>query len=245
MATIKNAILQKMIDGAIRDLMVKTHVSNVVYAVDGAKEILLSTILAEILLTTDALGALANKSEVTYADLAAALKTLIDGKADSGTTLSAYGIDDAYTKTQIDGMISGVFTFKGAKDYLSELPAEGNKTGDVWQVLYSGTSGADPWEAEFAWDGEKWIELGSITGVDLSGYVPAGRKINNKELTEDITLDASDVDAVPMTRTVNSKALSSDITLNAADVGASRILYGATTPGDLGAGDLFIQILDD
>lgn len=44
--------------------------------------------------------------------------------------------------------------------------------------------------------------------------------INNKPLSSNITLAASDVGAVPTTRTVNGKALSGNITLSATDVGA-------------------------
>lgn len=54
----------------------------------------------------------------------------------------------------------------------------------------------------------------------LSGDVPTSRKINNKELSSDITLSASDIGAVPTSRTVNNKALSSNISLSASDVGA-------------------------
>ena len=52
------------------------------------------------------------------------------------------------------------------------------------------------------------------------GAVPTTRTVNNKALSENISLTASDVGAVPITRTVNGKALSGNITLNAGDVGA-------------------------
>ena len=51
------------------------------------------------------LGALASKSEVAETDLAEALASKINGKADSATTLSGYGITDAYTKTEVDNAI--------------------------------------------------------------------------------------------------------------------------------------------
>ena len=44
--------------------------------------------------------------------------------------------------------------------------------------------------------------------------------VNNKSLSSNITLVASDVGAVPTTRTVNGKALSGNITLSASDVNA-------------------------
>jgi hypothetical protein len=52
------------------------------------------------------------------------------------------------------------------------------------------------------------------------GAVPTTRTINNKALSANISLTASDVSAVPTTRTVNGKALSANITLSAGDVGA-------------------------
>ena len=54
----------------------------------------------------------------------------------------------------------------------------------------------------------------------ISGLVSKATTINGKALTGDITLTASDVNAVPKTRTVNGKALSGNITLTAEDVGA-------------------------
>ena len=54
---------------------------------------------------TDA-GALAALDEVGEANLASALKTKIDGKADKATTLAGYGITDAMTGTAITGAIS-------------------------------------------------------------------------------------------------------------------------------------------
>lgn len=54
----------------------------------------------------------------------------------------------------------------------------------------------------------------------LNSYVPKTRTVNNKALSSNISLSASDVGAVPTSRTVNGKALSSNISLNASDVGA-------------------------
>jgi len=61
----------------------------------------------------------------------------------------------------------------------------------------------------------------AITLAGLGG-VPATRTVNNKALSADISLSASDVGAVPVTRKVNGKALSADITLDASDVGAAE-----------------------
>lgn len=81
----------------------------------------------------------------------------LGGKADKATTLGGYGITDAYTKTEVDGMVAGAFHFKGEKATYEELPTNPS-AGDVWQVG----------EKEYAWDGNSWVELGF--NIDLSAY---------------------------------------------------------------------------
>ena len=93
----------------------------------------------------------------------------------------------------------------------------------------------------------------TLSGYGIKDAVPATRKVNNKALSSDISLTASDVgaaasghshafstltskpttlsgygitDAVPNTRKVNNKALSSDISLTASDVGAATSAQG-------------------
>ena len=63
----------------------------------------------------DNLGALASKNEVAETDLAAALATKINGKADAATTLAGYGIGNAYTKTEANT------AEQNAKDYADGL----------------------------------------------------------------------------------------------------------------------------
>ena len=93
----------------------------------------------------------------------------------------------------------------------------------------------------------------STQALENLGGVPKTRTVNNKSLSSDISLTASDVrasasghshafstltskpttlsgygitDAVPATRKVNNKALSSDISLTASDVGAATSAQG-------------------
>ena len=122
----------------------------------------------------------ANKPSYTFSELTT-----------TPTSLGGYGITDAYTKTEIDGMVSGVLHYKGTKATVSALPSSGNTTGDTWHVTADGS--------EWAWDGSDWQELG--TAVDLSGYVPTSRTVNGKALTSDISLTASDVSALPSNTT--------------------------------------------
>lgn len=63
----------------------------------------------------------------------------------------------------VDDRVSGlgsVFSFKGTKASVADLPTEG-AIGDVWHVT------AD--SGEYVWDGTKWELLG--LGIDLSGYL--------------------------------------------------------------------------
>ena len=122
----------------------------------------------------------ANKPSYTFSELTS-----------HPTSLNGYGITDAYTKTEVDGLVSGVLHYKGTKATVSALPNSGNTTGDVWHVTADGS--------EYAWDGSTWQELG--TAVDLSGYVPTSRTINGKALTSNISLTASDVSALPSSTT--------------------------------------------
>ncbi len=115
------------------------------------------------------------------------------------TTINGYGITDAYTKTEVDGLVSGVLHYKGTKASSSALPSSGNVTGDVWHVTDTG--------AEYAWDGSVWQELG--TAVDLSGY-----------------LQSSDIASWAKADTKPSYALS-EIT-GAADVQAIEALTGTS-----------------
>lgn len=82
-----------------------------------------------------------------------ATQTALNSKADASTT---------YTKSEVDSLISAVFTYKGTKATVSEVNAlTGMKTGDVWFVT------AD--SSEYAYNGTVWEKLGPT--IDLSGYL--------------------------------------------------------------------------
>ena len=100
--------------------------------------------------TVPAWAKAANKPSYTFSEIGS-----------TPTTLSGYGITNAYTKTEIDGLVAGVLHYKGTKASVANLPTTGNVTGDVWHITADGS--------EYAWDGTIWQELG--TAVDLSSYV--------------------------------------------------------------------------
>ena len=90
-----------------------------------------------------------------------ALTTTVDGKANKATTISGYGIADAYTKTEVDAKVSSVYKYKGSVADESALPTEGQVTGDVYNLENTGMN--------VAWTGEGWDKLGSV--IDLTPYL--------------------------------------------------------------------------
>lgn len=88
------------------------------------------------------------------------LQTEVDGKAAKATTLAGYGITDAYTKTEIDGKLTGAMHYKGQVASYDALPSSGNVQGDVWNVEDDGHN--------YAWNGTGWDKLAGE--VDLSDY---------------------------------------------------------------------------
>lgn len=96
--------------------------------------------------------------------------------------------------------IGAVLRYKGSVETRDDLPTSGQEIGDMYNILSDG--------ANCVWDGSDWDEISGI--VDLSEYrkaadqdtidagkVPTSRTINNKSLTEDITLTPADVGAQP------------------------------------------------
>lgn len=85
------------------------------------------------------------------------------------TTLAGYGITDAYTKEQVDGLVSSALHYKGSKDTYDDLPTEGNTVGDVWNIVAADeTHGVNAGD-NVAWNGTGWDVLAGT--VDLSAYL--------------------------------------------------------------------------
>lgn len=72
-------------------------------------------------------------------------------------------------KTLVDELkasVAAALDYRGTKDTYEELPTEGNKKGDVWNVVAA--HGTTPAGTNYAWDGAAWDPLGGT--IDLSGY---------------------------------------------------------------------------
>lgn len=100
--------------------------------------------------------------------ISTATQTALDGKADKATTLAGYGIEDAYTKDEIDGKIASTFHYKGTKPTYADLPTEGNQTGDVWNVEQADVEHDIKAGDNVCWNGTGWDVLAGVT--DLSAY---------------------------------------------------------------------------
>lgn len=112
----------------------------------------LSTVATAITEQSDArfvkpadLGDLAAKDEVVKTDLGSALQAEITGKADAATSLSGYGITDAYTKTEVDAKISSVYKAKGtlASSGLTNSLLVAANEGNVYNISDGFTTTAD------------------------------------------------------------------------------------------------------
>jgi hypothetical protein len=88
----------------------------------------------------------------------------------SADTLAEYGITDAYTKAEIDGLVSSSFHYKGSVDTYAELPASGQAVGDVWNVAQANVAANVKAGDNVAWNGTDWDVLAGV--VDLSAYTP-------------------------------------------------------------------------
>lgn len=85
-----------------------------------------------------------------------------DSAATKATTLAGYGITNAYTKQEVNSLISTVFRYKGTKATYDEVTAISNPAvGDLWFVS------AD--SSEYAYNGSKWEKLGPV--IDMTPYL--------------------------------------------------------------------------
>ena len=96
-------------------------------------------------------------------------------KADSATTLAGYGIEDAYTKAEVNGMVAGAFHYKGTKETLAALTGDTEytpATGDTWNITTAGGTDANGTAIKagdnVCYNGEGWDVLAGTT--DLSAY---------------------------------------------------------------------------
>lgn len=94
---------------------------------------------------------------------------IIDSLESDRTDAALSAAQGKALKTLIDDLkasVAAALDYKGTKDTYDALPTEGNKKGDVWNVVAA--HGTTPAGTNYAWDGTQWDPLGGT--VDLSGY---------------------------------------------------------------------------
>ncbi len=119
----------------------------------------------------------------------------ISGKADKGTSLADYGIEDAYTKTELDGKLSSVYKPGGSVTFAGLPAADEAHLGMVYNVTAAFTTTADFVEGAgnthpsgtnvviVAGETEGTFKYDVLAGfVDLSGYV---QKDGSKVLSDE------------------------------------------------------------
>lgn len=103
---------------------------------------------------------------------------------DAGYLTEHQSLADYYTKTQVDGLVSGVLHYKGTVTATSALPTSNQTIGDVYNVtnacVASGSLPAVNAGDNVAWNGSAWDVLAGT--VDLSNYVLATDIISNSEI---------------------------------------------------------------
>lgn len=93
----------------------------------------------------------------------------VSGKADMATTLSGYGITDAYTKSETDAKLTSAMVARGSVKTYEELPTEGNRPGDVYNIISGDDERGILPGTNVVWkDGGGWDALGGF--VDTSSF---------------------------------------------------------------------------
>lgn len=80
-----------------------------------------------------------------------------DGRVTLGSnpvTLAGHGIQDAYTKQEIDSRLTSGMHYRGSVPTQADLPSSGNVAGDFWNAVDTGNN--------YAWDGTEWDYVGNL-----------------------------------------------------------------------------------
>lgn len=97
------------------------------------------------------------------------LQTLVSGLESDVETLQTGKADasSVYTKTEIDGKLSGVYHYKGSVAKYNDLPTDAS-SGDVYNIEAADKTNGIKAGDNVAWNGTAWDVLAGT--IDLSGY---------------------------------------------------------------------------
>ncbi len=103
--------------------------------------------------------------------------------------LSSYVTAEEFDRVvaELQAGLSSVYTYKGSVESYADLPTEGVKVGDTYNVKTADASNGIAAGDSVAWDGSQWNKLGST--IDLSSYATTeyvNAELNKKAAKEDI-----------------------------------------------------------
>ena len=142
------------------------------------------------------------KADIDWVEENFITSTDIETKADKSTTLSGYGITDAYTKAEVDSKLSSVYKFKGSVSTYNDLPLQGNSIGDVYNVEDTG--------ANYAFTGDDWDKLSET--FDLTSYLTKSEASITYATKTELSTKA---DNSELNNYVTSESLTSQLNLKA------------------------------
>ena len=139
-------------------------------------------------------------------------------------------------KAEINAATAGAFHFKGVVDYVKDLPTENVQAGDVYQVRYAGETGENPLNAEYAYDGTQFTELGSV--IDLSAYYTSEQTVAAINTAKQEAIAAAAADATTKADNAKNEAI-------AVAVQRARFFVQAEQPEDLTEYDIWAQVVNE
>ena len=207
---------------------------SVTSAIDGLRQEMLGDTPVEAYNTFTELAAYIAE----HKEAADALTAAVGNKADKATTLSGYGITDAYTKKEVDTKIS---------DAISEATG-GESAASVKSALEAYKTSNDTRvkaiEDDYLKAADKTALQTAISDGDTSTLTTAKNYADGLNTAMDTRVDALEAN----THTHSNKTVLDGITANKVAAwdgkGEANIYYSTTEPASLSDGDLWVQIVE-
>lgn len=226
---------QSEVTGLTEALAALASTESVTSAIDALRQEMLGDTPVEAYNTFTELAAYISEHQ----EAADALNAAVGNKADKATTISGYGITDAYTKTETDQKISdAVSSATGGESAASvKLALEAYETSNDARV--------DALETAKHTHSNKTV-LDGITSANISAWNSA--ETNAKSYADGLNTDMdARVDALEAsTHTHSNKAVLDGITSTKVTAwdGKANVYYNAVEPANLTANDLWVQIVE-
>ena len=208
--------------------------ASVTSAIDGLRQEMLGDTPVEAYNTFTELAAYIAE----HKDAADALTAAVGNKADKATTLSGYGITDAYTKTEVDTKISDAISEATGGESAASVKSslEAYKTSNDTRVKAI--------EDDYLKAADKTALQTAISNGDTSTLTTAKNYADGLNTAMDTRVDALEAN----THTHSNKTVLDGITAKKVAAwdgkGEANIYYSTTEPASLSDGDLWVQIVE-